>query len=503
MSWELKVWTPNKATLKAAYTDASPGGIVEGFRWSVRGDGNCEQMRFSAKPSAVDIGPRDIVQLLVDGQPAFYGYIETSWPSSDGRAREYVAVGAAELLQQRLMDAKTYPQQDVGAIVRDIASRLLHPAITYDSARVPDTGGVLGLGPSVLVPLSRVFDDLARSVSATWGVDASGVFYFGAPSTSQTVGYEEHGLRWLPVEGEEVVTKVALWMALPTTPADAKTWERFSGVGVGYEERDPPNRYYVHYYEDALHATYGAEKAFVYQSEQAPWTPRGASGASGTVSNPGNAADGDDSTYAGGPGDLTVSPGAGSQRYAPRATFIYESTEAGGTATLSHTCTNVGAITGEFLQVDLPNTGGTKRQIELVLPVLGPSGFCESAGTKLEFAGIPASGKVYEVEFYEYDTARLDEYAKSLIRLPHQSPAEVEWDGYQPPARYLTVTGAPGGDLTGEVETWEYELTPRRLVSRARMGSRGADEAARAIRILADRRRQEAEGTALALTRRR
>jgi len=504
LSWELRVWTPNKATLKATYTNTAPGGIAEGFRWSVRGDGNCEQMRFQAVPSQVDIAARDVVQLLVDGQPAFYGYIETAWPAGDGRLREYVAVGAAELLRQRLMDTATYAQQDVAAIVRDIASRLLPPAITYDAARVPDTGAVLELGPSVLVPLNKVIEDLARSVGGiAWGVDSTGTFFFAPPSGSASVGYEEQGLNWLPVQSEEIVTRVALWMAIPPVPSTADTWEAISAVGVGYTERDLPNRYYIHYYEDPLHSTYGAEKAFVYRDSAVPWASRGGSVASSTVTNPNNATDGDNTTYAAGPGDLILFPGLGTQRYAPRVTIIYESTEPGGTATLSHTCTNVGIITGEFIRIDLPDTGGQKRLIELVLPVLGPSGFCETSGTKLELIGIPNTGKVYAVVFYEYDAVRLDDYARSLIRLPYQTPAEVEWHGYHPPVRYLIVTGAPGGDLTGEVETWEYEWTSRRMRSVARMGSRGADPAARAIRILADRRREEAEGTALALTRRR
>jgi len=503
LSWELRVWTPNKATLKATYTNTSPGGIAEGFRWSVRGDGNCEQMRFSAAPAKVNVSARDIVQLLVDGQPAFYGYVETSWPAGDGRLLEYVAVGADRLLQQRLMDSRTYTEQDVGAIVRDIASRLLHPAITYDPARVPDTGGILELGSSVLVQLNKVFDDLARSVGGiAWGVDSTGTFFFTHPSSSASVGYEDRGLNWLPVEGEEIVTRIALLMAIPPVPATADTWESVSAVGAGYSERDLPNRYYIHYYEDPLHSVYGAEKAFVYSGSIVTWASRGGT-ASGSMTNAANATDGDNTTYAAGPGNLTASPELGAQRYSPRVTMIYESTQPGGTATLRHYCTNVSEIVGTNLRIDLPDTGGRKRLIELVLPVLGPLGFCEAAGTRLTLDNVPDTGKVYEVEFYEYDIARLDDYARSLIRLPSQTPAEVEWQGYQPPARYLTVTDAPGGDLTGEVEIWEYEWTPRRMRSVARMGSRGADPTARAIRILADRRREEAESTALALTRRR
>jgi len=468
LSWELRVWTPNKATLKATYTDASPGGIVEGFRWSVRGDGNCEQLRFQAVPAKVDIAARDIVQLLVDGQPAFYGYIETAWPPDDGEKREYVAVGAAELLRQRLMDEKTYSQQDVAAIVRDIIDRLRHPAIAYDPSRVRDTSGEIELRYSALVAVHDVIADLSKAVGGvSWGVDATGTFFFNEPGQTATVGYELHGLNWLPVEGEEIVTSVALLLALPPQPEGARTWRGVVGVNLPYTEEPLGNRYYIHRYRDPADDIYAAEKAFVYADALVPWSERGRS-ASGTVANPANAVDGDPNSYAAGPGDLFVEspagaiPPNGKLVWGQRATFVYESTSAGGMARLSLLGFNLGASISTNIEVPLPNTDGQRRVIELVMPVL-PVGFAEIYTTRLAITGMPDGAKIYDARIYEYDAERLDEYAKSLVRLQHQSPAEVEWQGYQPPARFLTVTGAPGGGLTGKVETWEYELYPKRF----------------------------------------
>jgi len=504
LSWELRVWTPNKSTLKATYTDAAPGGIAGGFRWSVRGDGNCEQMRFQAVPSKVDIAARDIVQLIVDGQPAFYGYVETAWPAGDGRLREYVAVGADRLLQQRLMDSRTYTEQDVGAIVRDIASRLLHPAITYDPARVPDTGGILSLSHGFGVDLHRTLTDLAGSVGARWGVDATGTFFFGAGGSATTVGYAERGLRWLPVEGDEIVTRVVLIQRI-NDRGDILT----------------------HTYTDPLHTVYGAEKAFVSEIDLTEMWPAPDSVVADSISvAPEQTADGGASwqnwngaaTFL-----LDPDPNTGLRSVEPPpepGSICLTAIKQRGVWLVWNQPTYIDAVQIDAVNADgaelylffwWDNGGATEKEnirleggisftgtIELKREVLrvgvGRIAPCSNLG--------PWDVRVYRLAPLRYGAA-VEQHARSLIRLPSQNPAEIEWQGYQPPARYLTVTGAPGGDLTGEVEAWEYEWTPRRMRSVARIGSRGSNPTARAIRILADRRREEAEGTALALTRRR
>ena len=500
MSWDLRIWTPDRSTLKASYTPSSPGGIVDGFRWSVAGNGNSKQMRFYAVPRLVDIGPRDVVQLLINGQPAFYGYVETSWAPGDGKKREFVAVGAIELLRQRLMDLKTYAKQDVARIVRSIIYRLRHPAISYDIARVRDTGGVVNLGRSVLVPLYNVISDLAKTAGGVeWGVDSSGVFFFNEAGRTTIIDYENHGLNWLPIEGEEVVSNVALLMALTVQPKDARAWSGYYGAGMPYTETPLGDNYYIHYYRDPTYGDiYATEKAYVYSNALVPWAERGRS-ASGTVSNPGNAVDTDVNSYAEGPGDLVVNSPNGTMRWGQRAAFVYQSTMRGGLAQLVLSGSDLGNTNTKVVEIVLPYTGGERRLIELVMP--STPGGLENRSTYLSLSYVPDGARIYDARIYEFDSARLDKYAKNLVRLPFQSPAEVQWDDYRPPARYLTIVNAPGGTLTGATEVWEYELNSHRTRTVAKLGSFGADPAARAIRILADRRRDEAQTAAIELVR--
>lgn len=235
--WEIEVWTPDRATSKAVYSAANPGGIAGGMRWSVAPNGNGRLFVFHAKPAAVNIGPRDLVQLRIDGTPAFFGFVEQSWPSGDTSLREYRAVGASELLAQRIYDGKPYAKQDVGAIVRDIAQRLLPPAIQYDAALIPDTGWSLALQGGLGVSLARVFGDLAKATDPPlqYGVDARGRFFFKAASGSVVVDSEGLERRAMPLDASEIVTAAVVLVG---------------GIAVRYEAPE--------------HARYGAEKAWVY-----------------------------------------------------------------------------------------------------------------------------------------------------------------------------------------------------------------------------------------------
>ena len=535
LSWELKVWTPNRGTLKATYTDASPGGIVEGFRWSVRGDGNCEQMRFQAVPAKVDIAARDIVQLLVDGEPAFYGYVETAWPAGDGEKREYVAIGAASLMRVRYTDGRKWPSEsypDVADIVRDALNRWLHPGIA--STDVRDTGGKVDASTPGPIPVAKLLDDLAEAARTTWGVDASGTLFFSRPGQSAAVGYAEHGLRWLPIEGEEVVTQVIAWGGYRDTGATVRVETPSNSASIETNQGRTP--LYLVAYTAPEHSTYGASRAFTFGVEIAEYGVDGSVAAKvhndlggiqvngtgvgycGRVSgSEKDLVDGNTSTYLrlkignnGGIGTgwyeaiISFQFPEGFWPTAWELDFAFSSNPATDSALSAFVRVQADKGGGLFVPRDVAINaqsgtikvyGGPLANIEGIHVLIDPATYtCSGTAVFLDLKEL----RVWGMWMPSYEEA-----AKSLIRLPSQTPAEVEWQGYQPPARYLAVTGAPGGDLTGEVETWEYEWTPRRMRSVARMGSRGADAAARAIRLLADRRREEAEGTALALTRRR
>lgn len=499
MSWELRVWTPNRAELKATYTPTNPGGIADGFRWSVRGDGNSEQMRFQAKPAEVDIAARDIVQLLVDGQPAFYGYIETAWPPDDGEKREYVAVGAAELLRQRLMDEKTYAEQDVAAIVRDIVDRLRHPAIMYDEARVRDTGGVIELKEGTLVPVYNVIGDLANAVGGTtWGVGSDGTFFFNEPGHTATAGYEIQGLDWLPVEGEEVVTKVCLVNTLSNLEERHGSYDYRPTFAFG------ASNLVIYQYEAPEHDLYGAEKAYVYNGRLLRLTtPDDVDALTSTnLGDPNKAVDCNDITYASSDTDGSVILRAKLKRVAYGVLALVDIKDVSNYPSIMigvYHYDASGTLTGYYSKGTGIISSAGKYPLMYYFPIPNRTAYSE-VKAYIYYAAAADAIRVHRLCGLVMDD--LSAYASSLIRLPYQSPAEVEWQGYQPPARYLTVIGAPGGELTGEVDTWEYELYPRRIRTVARLGSRGTDPTARAIRILADQRQAEAQTTAVVLTRR-
>jgi len=508
MSWELKVWTPNKGTLKATYTDASPGGIVEGFRWSVRGDGNCEQMRFQAVPAKVDIAARDIVQLLVDGESAFYGYIETAWPANDGAKREYVAIGAAALLRQRRMDGASYAEQDVAAIVRDVIERLRHPAIGYDPARVPDVGAQVALLDALGVDLARLLDDLAAATAGAvrWGVDATGAFFFRAPTGAVQVEVA----RSLPIEADDVVSRGEV---LVTTTAEGEVggWES-DGAPLGVTSFKAATARTIVAAEEQ-HDVYGATKLAVYPFAP-PWSRRNldATASGANVSDPGAAIDGNPDTAA-----STQDTSAATRL---TVTAPEPSAENGGTygvmqarITLSGDASVVVTLRLQWVYdvlglatiVDVEATASTSiaatsspREVTLQLPrwprhtLLG-----QWARVVVDIKADSGQVNIHEVEFYELDREALKASARALIRLPTPYAGEVEADGYTSPRPYAIL---PWGEILS-VEGWDYELTPRRWASKARIGSRGEDPLTQAIRVVADSRLSTAETTAVVLTR--
>jgi len=502
MSWNLHVWTPNAGALRATYTNVSPGGIAQGFRWSVRGDGSSLQLQFSARPSQVNIGPRDVVQLVINGQAAFYGYVDRAWPSDDDEMREYVALGAARLLERRLMDGADYGEQDVAYIVRNIISRLRHPAIKYSSTYVPTTGRSIEMHQASLIPLSRIFDDLVASVAdtgVTWGVNASGYFFFKAVTGSASTDYANSGLRWLPIDGDDVVTKVELF--------------------GGYDKWKTP---LIYAYTSGYHATYGAEKGAAVAPDILD------------ISTPDHIA---------WDGDLKITSDGGSSWDAASGTASELSTlwdqdnlsglRAIGSQTDS-SCSAALSFRGLRLQWDAHRpinavyvSARTNKASGLAAVAFWQSGGVDQhavlRGLNANFEGIIVVDKTinglglmqqfpcsnigdWDIQAYEFRPliwgARAHDIAAGMIRLPEQHPLEARWAGYQPPRPVLTVTGTPSGTVSGQVETWEYTWTPRQMESVARLGSPGGDAAARAIGIVANQRRLEAETTGLVVTRR-
>jgi len=499
LSWQLDVYTPDGATQRASYTQASPGGIVEGFQWSVRGDGAPLQMRWQAVPSGVDIQPRDIVQLTVDGEPAFWGVVTRTWPDDETDVREYVALGGLELLRYRSHDGmESYYDQDVAAIARQIISAYKHPAVTYDAALIPDLGDTVALPIVHRQEVGQLLDVLARSVSSkrvSWGVDAQGRAFFGVPQGSVQVGYETSDLHWQPEAGDEVVTRVDLVLATQNTPSPDGI--RYYPCCIATPECPGPFHYPAPIIvsgwanEDSIYGVqraYSASQFLVRKSDPLPTVL-----SYSNLNNASNAVDGSAASYA-------SNAGSGDSELVLRLEGYPRGVAIGYSLYNSELVLEV-ELEYSWDSDSYP-TGSTCRYHATYLYRLAP---CDAGNVNiialppidrhkkydllydvqvtLRVRGLTAADewRVYEAAVIGIDYGAAMQYIDSLLRLPTQRPASIRWPRYQAPVAEATITGAPGGDLTHQVREWRYLWTPQQLETVAMLGDVADDDMTRAI----------------------
>jgi len=510
LSWQLDIYTPDGATQRASYTQASPGGIVEGFQWSVRGDGAPLQMRWQAVPSGVDIQPRDIVQLTVDGEPAFWGVVTRTWPDDETDVREYVALGGLELLRYRShINPKRYPEQDVAAIARQVISAYKHPAITYDAALIPDLGDTISMPSVYRLELGQILDTLARTVSSkrvTWGVDAQGRAFFGVPQGSVQVGYETSDLHWQPEAGDEVVTRVDLVLATKDEPQITSRgyYYKVLGVWVPMNTADPPPVPVVVSAVAASDGDYGVQRVYaasgMIRDDICPTTATAVN-----MDNVGDAIDGDADTYASNSGAGTASVTLSGNADAARGLALLLSVPSDKQAlvVMRYTILNVWELDRRMVARWVVRGTGEKQLVRVLgLPPGVPAGGMLTVDAIVRVDDLAAGGdfKLYDARWLSVDEQRATEYAQSLLKPPAQRPASIRWQRYQAPVAEATITGAPGGDLTHQVREWRYVWTPQRLETVAMLGEVADGDMTRAISRVAAVNQAAALSTARALT---
>lgn len=238
-------------------------GIVGGFAWSRRNDGDCLAFEVEARGDLLGIPPRGVVDFRVNGVRHFYGVaVEIPNPLS-GKFGRLRAVGASELLGRTLTDDRQYDGWDVGAIARDLVTRLRHPLILGVS--IPDIGATLKTFYMPYQPLSTVLETLAKTcpavagVGVSFGVDAEGVCFFGYPAAPAALPDALPAPE--PVVVGDVVSRAVVILGLaPTGGAPLEPWESVA------ENTPPPSpRIPLTFTVSAEreHATYGAERAFL------------------------------------------------------------------------------------------------------------------------------------------------------------------------------------------------------------------------------------------------
>ena len=538
MSWELYVYDPIGSSLLASYSDTNPGPIVGGFAWSTRPGGGNVQMRFTAVPSGMP-SPivRSIVQLRIDGTPVFWGTLTKTWPSDEDESREYVALGGEELLSRRYLSFVRYDDTLVEDVVNGILAHR-HPATSI--GQIDATGYKVSVSSPGPVDLKTLLDDLAKKVGYYWGVNASGEVFFVKDAGQISADYQKHGLRWLPVEADDMATKVLLWGGVIEGGGETRVVidAPVGVVDAGTKETSKAPGKLLYEYEAPEHATYGLERAYAYprvvtdyeSHSSDPKTPAGQNLIKllkGAVQTTGGAwicavSGSVDYTYDEF-SDGTPNNNTGLQLDLGEPAGVYTTLEAVWTLSLpDHAAwgagwsllvtyrTNMPAsrynVTAYVDYEDPENPGvmitkswtpGTKiddtiytwkfenlpprSQIRLVFtpdPAYTPVP-CSSGG----------DGYINIVSVLGFGGVMLgvEDAAPGYIVVPAQTPREVVYmNEIATPAGTVEVV-SPTGTSSGAVRLWEYVYAPESISSRARLESDGASPSTRSLRLYVDR----------------
>jgi hypothetical protein len=155
--------------------------------------GSSRLLNLFVRQSVLQIPPRAIIQLLIDGTPVFWGpAVIVPPPDSPGagpfdRDRDALervtVVGGEQLLRDSLVGARLFEENtDVATIAHELCELYAHPALTHEETDFPATGAVLS---AFYTPEETLYNALQKLVNLTPGgaacwVDAEGHIHFQA-----------------------------------------------------------------------------------------------------------------------------------------------------------------------------------------------------------------------------------------------------------------------------------------------------------------------------------
>lgn len=161
-----------------------------------------KSLNLFVKQTVLEVPPRAIIQLSLDGTPVFWGPAVITPPltapgagprDDDRDALERVTVlGGEQLLKEsmcgpRLLDNEALTDlgsSDVAAIALEFCTLYAHPALTVDYLNFPDTGAILNIFYQPMRTLDAALQAAAETVpgGASYWVDAVGAIHFEALS---------------------------------------------------------------------------------------------------------------------------------------------------------------------------------------------------------------------------------------------------------------------------------------------------------------------------------
>ena len=497
MSFELRIYpyggnaTFTGTPAPRVITQANAGGLLDGFKWQLRPNGGTVQLEFTGRNDRLGIMPYGVVQLLLDGSPAFYGCVADPPSMKSTTAERITALGGREILRKKLSDGKPYANTvGIFTIVRDLLSRLCPQGLTYIPTFIGDgTGGDTGPTLSTFYKpyqsLDKVLDALAKSANVSWDVDNEGKIFFGRPVTEMVVvPYVSQPWSRLQIEGRETVSKAYLRiLTLPVVPANANT--TFDG-GVPGQVMTTATA--------ADHPTYGCEDGFsVPQGVSVTRTTLPAGAGASNESSIAGAADADPNTFS------IVDYNTGSQSLSLVSelntrilgveidyTAIIDTAKSGATFRGS---LNIHLSNCFF---DLPASVNRRTERILLPPGTNPPATWDARialGGAFGAFGTPrptSELRVYGIRFIVVDEAAALRVASSFLQVPFKTPAEVKVNYIAAPGPTVTVTGSPDGDVTGPAALYEYEHSFARLrTTTIKLGATGQSDEARSIKFSA------------------
>jgi hypothetical protein len=241
VDWRIQHLNP-VGVLQNIIEDPAPVAQFNSLR--SRGDGSCEEGSITALVSSLGIQSRDIVVVEVSEDQTNYVPIYSGVVTAPGSKRstelsQIGMVGLSKRLTEVAVDEQVYAEQDLGTMVRLIASEFLPAGVIYDVSQVPVVNFTVGelrtqyqlladvldqlalTAPGFVVPASQTYtyDGVTYSEFETvppisWGVTADRKFFFKRVRGSQTLNEtsDDIDVEYETPSSEDICTKVIFYV---------------------------------------------------------------------------------------------------------------------------------------------------------------------------------------------------------------------------------------------------------------------------------------------------
>lgn len=505
LTWRILVTAPD-GTPKTTITSTAQVASIDSLQ--VDGGGSCLEASLTAVPTAVDLGPRDVitVQASSDGFASvlasfFKGYITSAGAQRGSRLQTFRAVGLKQRAYEVPITAARIAGADVATMAYGVFNTYLNPAIVRGADLLFGSPRLLGFQLGDRYPALETAGDLLDALAATvgaftvpagesytynghvyaagelvpavrWGAGVNGLWFFHRPQgrVALNEGARRVDVEWTARSAEEVFDRAILIYA---TELNGDAVVR-TAAGEQIAEPNPRPLFLA-----SGSGPYQATRVEVLDAPLDFMVDDPASQmSSGTITDPGNAYDGNPLTYAeflgAGESLLVQSQEPGIARVRVRVndqTIGISATAVPPNVEIELSWWNGATLRGSSTYRLDPTVAAEERTV--ILPVLAPAAFADvltgfDRVYRVRVYG--ASGvRCYELAYFVPEPDAAERLAEALQRPPTPEVATIRYQGViNTIGAVLTPTGHPAvlelTDLTGAtvampVERYDASLT--------------------------------------------